>query len=231
MNIYPYSTPIILDDSTFVQYGGVTGTTTPAMRTAAYQIAEQQMTNHIGTFLLPTVVTETWDYTPGIVYLATQYGYVSNLKDVQILDPEGKVLSVVTGSYYDYAAIRDDTFGYLYVQNLLWFCNYYVNRPFKFSTTYTAGLPTGVANQPGMLMALTGAAQISLNEMLIVPANEGVGDVGIEEFTSLDYHEKRKKWHNTAFGSSAKASKIAQLVDSTVKKARRAVMLGSSRVR
>jgi len=70
------------------------------------------------------------------------------------------------------------------------------------------------------------AAQISLNEIGFPSMNEGVGDVGIEEFYHLQYKETRKKWKNTAFGASTKASKIANLVDSTIRKARRALVLG-----
>jgi hypothetical protein len=76
------------------------------------------------------------------------------------------------------------------------------------------------------LLALTMAAQINLNEFAVVSANEGVGNVGIEEFSSLEYREKRKPWKNTSFGASAKSARVAQLVDSTIRKARRAVVLG-----
>jgi hypothetical protein len=78
-----------------------------------------------------------------------------------------------------------------------------------------------------MLSALTMSAGIELAEMTGFPtANEGVGDVGIVEYETLDYREKRKLWKNTTFGASAKSAKIANLVDGAVRKARRALFLG-----
>ena len=53
MITYPFSTPIILTDDIFVQYGGQTGSSTPLQRQGAYWVAEKQATNYIGTFLLP----------------------------------------------------------------------------------------------------------------------------------------------------------------------------------
>lgn len=226
MKVYPYATPIILDDSVFVEYGGQTGTTTSAMRKAAYQVAEMQMTTHIDTFLLPTTVTGTWNYdTHGNTSLATEYGYVNELLWVRVLDHSGKELRVLDGAYHNWAAIREDTYGYVFVDQCVQSYNV-TSMPYIFQAAYVCGLPTGTANQPPMLLALTMAAQLTLNEMLIVPANETTGDAGVEEYKSLDYSEKRKKWSNSAFGASASAAKIAQLVNSTIKKARRSVMLG-----
>lgn len=225
MQIYPYTYPIILDDDKFVSHGGQTGTTTPAMRSAAYLIAEQQMTGYIGTFLLPTVVTGSMNYFSAPVgSIPTDYGYVSKLLWVRVLDPQDKELYVLSGTY-SFGTIADDTFGYLFIENLYhhWNCS---NQPFRFQYAYEAGLPTGTASQPGMLVALTGAAQLVINELLPVSANETTGDAGVTDFTSLQYSETRKKWKNTAFGSSAKSAWIAKIIDGTIKKARRVFMLG-----
>lgn len=228
MQIYPYNAPIILDDNTFVMYGGKTGTTTPALRDACYLIAEQQMTSYLGTFLLPTVVTGTIDYffSPKGNF-PTDYGYVSKLLWVRVTDAQEKPLYGLTGTY-SFGAISEDTFGYIFIEQLYdyWHCSPYTKERFKFQYAYEAGLPTGTASQPAMLIALSTAAQIVLNELETVPANETTGDAGITDFTSLNYSEKRKMWKNTAFGASPKAAWIAHLVDSTVRKARRSVMLG-----
>jgi hypothetical protein len=88
---------------------------------------------------------------------------------------------------------------------------------------YEAGLPTGVASQPAVLLALTMAATISLNEMIFPSANESTGDIGIKEFTSMGYSgysEKRVDMQRNTFGSSAKAVKIGQLLSSTIRRAR-----------
>jgi len=57
---YPYASPIILTDAIFTAYGGHTGSSATAQRTAAYLIAEMAATADIGSFLLPTTVTGTF---------------------------------------------------------------------------------------------------------------------------------------------------------------------------
>ncbi len=78
-----------------------------------------------------------------------------------------------------------------------------------------------------MLAAMTMATQINLNLLYpgIVGMNEGVGDVGIQEFESFGYHERRTAHSlvKTAFGGSAQASKIASMIKSCVKLARRSL--------
>lgn len=222
MKTYPYSAPIILNDAIFVQYGGQTGSFSSLQRSAAYLIAEQQMSSYIGTLLLPTAITGTWGYAPRIV---TDYGYVSQVGLVNFIGRNGTstvTLSQDTGCVF----VWEDTFGYLDVGCLFGSCNCSgVGIPTQVQVAYTAGLPTGVATQPAMLLALTMAAQISLNEMIFPSMNETTGDVGVQSFSSLDYSEKRVLMKRTAFGSSAKAAKIAQLVDSTIRKARPALVL------
>src|SRR5574342_530305 len=50
----------VLNDATFLAYGGHTGTATVAQRNAAYAMAEQFAVLEIGTFLTPTTVTGTF---------------------------------------------------------------------------------------------------------------------------------------------------------------------------
>ena len=217
MHIYPHSSPIILNDSIFIQYGGVTGSFSSAQRTAAYRIAEQQATNHLHTFLLPTIVTGTFGYAPRIV---TDYGYVHQVYSVNILS-KNNLTTCALRSDSGCVFIWEDTFGYLDVSCILNYCNCSIpSLPYQIQVAYQAGLPTGVATQPASLLALTMAAQISLNEMVFPSLNEGTGDVGIEEFASMDYREKRVRLGRNAFGSSAKAQKIAQLLSSTIPVAR-----------
>lgn len=222
IQVYPHNSPIILNDSLFVQYGGSTGTYSSGQRTAAYLIAEKQATNFLNTFLLPTIVTGTWGYAPRIV---TDYGYVSQIYSVNILS-KNNFTTCTLQSDSACVFVWDDTFGYLDVSCLINTCNCQnVLVPYQVQLAYQAGLPTGVATQPDVLLALTMAAQISLNEMIFPSQNEGVGDIGIEQFSSLDYSERRKALLNTEFGNSAKANKIAQLLRGAVKPARAVLML------
>ena len=222
INVYPYSSPIIMTDNLFTLYGGQTGTFSAAQRTAAYLIAEQQATTFLGTFLLPTHVTGTWGAANRIV---TDYGYVQSVDSVMILSKNSFTectLQQDSGCVF----VWEDTFGYLDVGCMLNYCN--CNNfvvPYQVRVAYTAGLPTGVATQPAVLLALTMAAQISLNEMIYPSQNETTGDVGVEQFSSLDYSEKRKSLRNTSFGNSAKSQKIANLLESTIRPAKRVLLL------
>jgi hypothetical protein len=226
MHLYPYTAPIILTDNIFLTYGGQTGTTTLAQRQAAYLIAEQQVSTYVGTFLLPTRVSGTTDWIYGRSRFATEYGYVHNFVWIRAIDHAGLQVHVVSGAN-QWASIKEDTFGYIDVSDfeLVCGCHSSVSNPYKFQYVYDAGLPTGTANNPSMLLALTGASQIVLNEMSYPSANESTGDAGVTQYSSLDYSETRKGWKNTALGSSAKSAFIARMIDATFSKARRALFL------
>ena len=225
MRVYPFSSPIILNDDVFVQYGGQVGLFSPAQRNAAYLIAEQQMSTYVDTLLLPQDVTGSVVYSNAMRYVTTDYGYVNQIHGARVLDAFGVVRFELSGTS-SYIKIQEDTYGYLYIVDTVSHCCSCYDGPMTLQFMYNAGMPTGMANQPAMLLALTMAAQISLNEMGFPTMNEGVGDVGITEFSHLQYKETRKRWKNSSFGASARSSKIAQLVDSTIRKARRALVLG-----
>lgn len=220
MKTYPFSAPIILNDTIFTQYGGQTGSFTAAQRSAAYLIAETQTSNYIGTLLLPTIVTGTWGYAPQIV---TDYGYVHQIFSTQILSV-GNNCVLYTGSAC--SLIYEDTYGYINPSCVTSLCGCSgLAFPYQVQIAYKAGLPTGVANHPSVLLAMTMAAQISLNEMIFPSQNESTGDIGIESYSSLDYSEKRVKARRTVFGTSAKAEKIANLLDGAIRKVRPLLML------
>lgn len=232
MEIYPHSTPLIMNTDLFVQYGGKTGTLTELQLQAAYHIAEQQATNYLGTFLLPTIVTGVYVATPTYTQrIATDYGYVHRIlrvmvKSQRVTQSSGCELIDNIGCAFIYR----DTFGYLDVHQLQSQCSCgSYGAPYLYEITYEAGLPTGTANQPAVLAALTMASMITLNELYpgVVGANETVGDAGIQEWESFGYHERRTAHalRRTAFGGSAAANKVAQLLDNVVKKARKSLRL------
>ena len=224
MNIYPYISPIVLTDNLFVLYGGQTGTTLSAQRSAAYVIAEEQASKYICTFLIPTIVTGSFPVV-GIGRIATDYGYVSRILSAKILSKNN--LDDCTLSETDSCVfIWDDTFGYMDMGKIqaVGSCSD-GNIPYKLQLAYEAGLPTGVAAHPGILLALTIQAQINLNEMIYPHANESTGDVGVQSYRSLDYAETRVKMKRTILGTSAMADKVARLLDASVKKARRALII------
>lgn len=222
MNVYPYTSPIILNDDIFVANGGQTGSFTAAQRQSAYLIAEQQATSYIGTFLLPTIVTGTF---PNIPRIATDYGYVSEVYAVSVFSKDNSSSRLILTSDNACGYIWNDTYAYIDTGCLFTACGCSSKFPYLINVAYKAGLPTGTANQPAVLLALTIAAQLSLNEMAYPSQNEGTGDIGIQEFSSMGYSEKRVRLGRTAFGSSAKANKAAQLIRSTIKLARPSMVL------
>lgn len=230
MVTYPHNYPLILTDEIFSLYGGKgTGTFTSAQLRAAYMVAEIQATNYIGTFLLPTTVTGTYVSVPTTTQrIATDYGYVEQILRVVVksarVDPNGCVLDNTDGCAFIYS----DTFGYLDVHQINGICgcgSYKV--PYQYEIAYVAGLPTGTANHPSVLAALSIAASITLNELYpgVVGMNETVGDAGVQEFESFGYRERRTAHalRRTAFGGSAAANKAASLIDSAIKKARKSL--------
>lgn len=241
MKIYPYNHPIILTDSLFSLYGGQgTGTFPQAVLQSSYLLAEMQVSEYIGTFLLPTAVTGTYPF----MYqyrIATDYGYVQQLLSVNLLTktPGSSTCDLTSNEGCGY--IYQDTFGYIDFKCLLstcrcgipWWGGTYApvmvqQLPYQIQLAYIAGLPTGTANQPGILEALTILAQTDLNEKFsgMVGVNESVGAVGIQDFKAggiSGYSETRAKdaLIKTALGDDAKSQRAKKLIDMTIRKARR----------
>lgn len=240
MVIYPFNTPIILTDAIYSAYGGKgTGSFTQTQLQSSYLLAEMQVSQYLGTLLLPTTVTGTYAYVHKD-RLITDYGYVSRLLAVNIYSKKDSVscdLQQNDGCGYIY----NDTYGYVDFKKIAGICGYswyigwpyanfvFTTTPYQVSVAYEAGLPTGVANQPGVLEALTIMAQIDLNEKEpgLVGSNEGVGDVGIDKFKSMDYSEIRRpaSQHMNDLGDSAKAMRAVKLLNATIKRARRTLIL------
>lgn len=234
MLIYPHRTPIILNNQIFVNYGGQTGTFTNAQIQSSYLVAEILLTSYLGTPLLPTTLTGTYPFM-NKTRMVTDYGYVNQILSVNVITRDGCSTCGMTDND-GCAYIYDDTFGYVDVKRLnstcgwAWFGVPYTNTsPYQVQIAYVAGLPTGTANLPTIEEALVLLAQIDLNEKDPgrVGQNEGVGDVGIQKFSSMDdYHEERAKSAliRTNLGSSAKAMYAKRLIDGTIKRARRVLL-------
>ena len=193
---YPYSYPIILDDETYIQYGGHTGTSTSYQRDAAYLIAEKKVSAYLNTYLMPTVVTGTY-----------QRGFPQTLDHAHVSE-------VIQTEYFSDSVL--DNYGRLSEYP---FTNTYCGTPLSdpgaassMRVVYQAGLPSGSAHQPDMLLALTILAELNLNEIIDPGANESAGDVGVTHFSNNGYSETRVDFRATLLGSSARANKAAELV-------------------
>jgi len=211
-DIYPYSSPIIMTESIFQAYGGIIDGSTPAMRTVAYTVAEEFVTDDIGTFLLPTIVTGTYffDRNP----LITDYGYVNQVILVRFLDTKQEIYYTISGTANIYASIQNDTRGVVDIHQIFGNCNCVSSAnpyPYQVQVVYEAGLPTGTANNPRVLLALTQASDMILNQIEGF-GNETDGLVGLDQFKNQDYSEMRHSLKETVFGSSARAQFISNLL-------------------
>lgn len=238
--IYPFNSPIILTDQIFTENGGLTGSFSPNSLQNSYWLAEMQVTAYIGTPLLPVIVTGTYPFQ-NKWRLATDYGYVQQLLSVTILTRENATNCNLT-SNDGCGYIYEDTYGYVDFRRLQSVCNcnwwwfgspypsYIVyQKPYQIQISYEAGLPTGTANQPGILEALTILAQIDLNEKQpgLVGANEGVGDIAIQKYGSLRTYSEERGAHSlvkTALGESAKSMRAKRLIDASIRRVRKPLL-------
>jgi hypothetical protein len=217
MIIYPYSAPIVMTDDIFQEYGGSIENGTMSRRQAAYLIGEKQMTSHIGTFLEPTVVTGTFPW-PGGQHLVLPYSHIHSIPNVTVLTQKSLVTCELDENS-GCAFIWDSTYGYIDVRQVAQSCACSLGHVYQIRVVMNAGLPSGyAASQADMLLALTLASELNLNRIVDASANEGTGDIGIEEFSNLGYRERRIGMKRTAFGNSAKANEIALMTNTYRKK-------------
>lgn len=238
MQVFPYTSPIILNDANYSLYGGQgTGSFASAILQNAYMMAEIQVTNYIGAPLLPITITGTYPFMHQS-RLATDYGYVQQLLSVSVQTRQNCPdcdLTANNGCGYVY----QDTFGYVDFRQLASVCGWswwgypsspYIlsYAPYQIQLAYIAGLPTGTATQPSIMRALTIVAQANLNDMFpgVVGQNESVGMVGVQSFKSLDYSEERAAHAlvKTALGDDAQSQRAKKLIDATVRRARRVLL-------
>lgn len=242
MLIYPFQAPIILNDVVFSQNGGLgTGTFPFYALQASYLVAETLVTNYIGTPLLPVTVTGTYPFMHQ-TRIATDYGYVQQLLNVNVLTKTPSLNTCDLTSNDGCGYIYQDTYGYVDFKKVTSVCSwgwwwsgfpyspYVVDyAPYQIQIAYIAGLPTGTASHPNILRALTILAQVDLNETFpgVVGVNESVGGVGIQEFKSMmDYWEKRADHAlvKTELGDDARSQRAKKLIDGVIRKARKVLL-------
>ncbi len=205
MQEYPYHSPVVLTDDIFVKYGGQTGTATQAQRQVAYLLAEEQLTEHLGSFIVPTIITGSAMRENGRTFVL-DYGHVQNVLLVNMVTVQNT--NPLTLGYYTGAAlIIEPQYGYIQVYEP---SMYGVLQ--SMSVVYESGLATGTYTNPAVLSALTIAAQINLNEMDVSLSNESTADIGVQQFSNQSYSEMRVKLGVNSFGNSALAQRAARLV-------------------
>jgi hypothetical protein len=216
MNFYPFTSPIILTDDIFQAYGGIAGSSTPDMRSVCYTIAEEMFTDDVGTFLLPVIVTGTQYYSNRHTPYITEYAYVNQVILVRFLDTQERIYYSISGTANVYASLRNDTYGVVDIHHIFGNCQCATSLqpfPYQFQVVYQAGLPTGTASNPKILMGLSTTADMVLRQ-LEGYGNEADGLVGVDQFKNQDYSEVRHNLKRTAFGSSARAQFVSGLYTS-----------------
>jgi len=214
--VYPYSTPIVLTDRIFNDYGGLLDGSTEDQRNAAYVLAEETVTEAINTLPLRTMVTGTHLYRviePHRVVL--DYAYVHYIHTTRFIDFQENIYYTVNGTDNVYVSLRDAERGIADIGYAVSNCQCHSGArpsPYHVQFVYEAGLPSGTAYSPKVLLALTTYSKIILNE-IIGYGNEAPGDVGVVEFSNQQYREKRKELKNTAFGNSAQANFANKLLE------------------
>jgi len=213
VNFYPYSSPIILNDSIYATYGGNTGSSVPAQRQAAYLIAEETVSDDFGSYLLPTIVTGTFPYNPHRMILLDN-SYISRVILTRFIAEDEDIYDTISGTANLYVHLYDQDRGVVEVDPYATYCGcgHRSSLPYKVQVVYETGLPTGVAsNNSNILLALTTYADIALNE-IIGYGNESVGDIGVQSFRNQQYSEQRVKLIRTVFGTSARAQFVHKLL-------------------
>lgn len=230
-------TPQILTDAIFTAYGGATGTSTAAQRTAAYAMAESQAVEEINTFVSPTIVTGTHSWPPMGQPLQLPYTHLIAVTAVTAIHDAGcdcaedsiEMSGCAWILDYDGSLISLRECGDVLRQSCSG-CNCgsrYGGGPLQARVVATFGLPTGAAFDPRLLMGLVTAADLALQQIIDPTGAEGgAGDPGVKSFRSLSYSETRAdgSFRATAFGNSARANYAAKMLSNF--KYRRAMKLG-----
>lgn len=207
MIVYPHNAPIILTDSIFISYGGHIGNSQPVQRQAAFLIAEMAATTDLDTFLLPTTVTGSYTFHPSMHRFMLDYGYVNRVFVTRFLDEQNAVYWTQSGTNNVYVHLWSDTYGVLDVDYMMGSCHCQSAAhlyPYTIQVMYEAGLPTGTASKPDILLGLTTYADLLLQE-IIGYGNEAPGDIGVQRFSNQDYSESRVALLRTVYGTSARA--------------------------
>lgn len=216
MNFYPLSSPIIMTDAIFTQYGGHVGNSGPLQRQAAYLMAEEAASDDLSTLLLPVIVTGTYFFNPSQLQkgLMLDYGQVHRVISTSFIDFDETVYWTQAGTGNDYVALRDAEYGVLDINYILNNCkcaNSARPYPYQIKIVYEAGLPTGTANHSKYLMALTIYSDLMLQE-IIGYGNEAPGDIGVQQYQNQEYREQRIGLIRTNFGTSARANLAHRLL-------------------
>lgn len=226
--LYLVTGTVILDDAIFSNFGGTFGSSSFQQRNSAYQIAEQFAIREIGSFLIPTAITElfSWPLTmkQGGCRVKLFYNHLISVDSLtskheiycdcttvdisgcaQIVNPENSIVDLQACGGVSGGAQC----------NCAWAQGYGPQRrPRLVEITYTSGIPTGqAAMTSSVLQGLTIAADLALEQIIDPSAAEGgPGDPQVKSFSDTGYSESREGLIMTAFGGSPRANYAARML-------------------
>lgn len=200
----------ILNDSIFIEFGGLTGTTTANMRHIAYAIAEERIGLYIGTFLEPTIVTGIFFYpwpdnrlilkqsdlisihrTDGLINNNDDYSYESDEIYSHIVSHENSVIVVGAPSVGIFAGCTPDS----------------------VQLVYEAGLPPGtVTGSASYTLALVTLAQQFL-DIIANPGSNTMFNQNIVSWSSMTHSETYSEPAKTFFGDTPVAAFVMSLLE------------------
>lgn len=209
MKTYPFTTPQILTEQIFVNYRGDTGTMSAFELQAAFIAAEEQVSEFLDTFLVPTVITGSYQ-THGNLRILTDYAYINSVDAVTLYQKKNDT-SCTYLTENGCAYVVADEHGLLDISGVVnCACGSFVS-PSRVDLVLNVGLASGTVYNPFFLLALKTQAQIHVNEIRRW-GNESTGDIGVTEFDNQEYQEKRMSLVSTALGNSAISNYVRNLL-------------------
>ena len=218
--LYPFTDAQILTDDIYVDYGGSLLDSTPLQRSAAYLIAEELLSYELGTPVAPATITGTYYYPQEGSVVQLDWMYLQNVTSIKFIDTKGTAYSTIEGTDNYKAAIRSHERSIVDILQIYGNCQSCAGyaAPYQYEIVYEAGLPTGTYASSKMLMALTTAAEIFVNEFIGYGNETPGGMVGVKKFSNQDYSEERYGTVDTVFGRSPKAMLINKLISGIKRK-------------
>jgi hypothetical protein len=210
------NTPI-LTDQIFVDFGYFTGTSTYLQRQAAYSIAEAQVEQEIGTFLIPKTISAEFSFNNIGKLLTSPVGQVISINSIIYYEKwSNGVERLISGTSF----LLDSINGYFQAvpsaldNGVCNGCSGQNQGIYKTIASITAGYSTGVTvTNPTIQLALAMTADIILKQMY----DEGIGfefwtfDRTIQVGRTIRTISDRYLF-DTSFGVSTKAQFIRNLL-------------------
>lgn len=194
-----------MTDALFRLYGGEFEASTPPQRLLAYEIAEELISQHLGTPLSPTVYTGTfvnpvaWDRISlphtnlrsvlSVIGLFDGTTTTEATGTAYIQDAGTSVIQLVPPAAVGCFGCTGEAYG----------------TPQRFRVVYEAGLASGtITNDKRAMLALKIQSQQVLDQIVDPSAAEGgAGNPGVQNWSEAGHSETRIELLRTTFGTSA----------------------------